>query len=221
MAKIHKIEIELIEALAIAIAAFRASNNTVRQYTADPTAAIDTKSMVYNCFVCNKKFPGCDAPDLKDAAEEVRNSIRGFLTMSMLMTVKIPDFQKNICDLLEKDKISTTNFGLLIWAPKVHADVMKANKVREDTMLSGACSRFQGKIKEKITINFVPISVRYLTMYNCWAHTGHDENGNLFSFLNKTEFKAGKITARVKEHKQDARNCNYNVTALNFVKVAK
>jgi len=69
-------------------------------------------------------------------------------------------------------------------------------------------------------LTFTAIEVRYLSVYNCYRHVGHDNQGNLITFLNKDNMSGTvRIKARVKGCDTNRYYNNAKTTNLNFVKV--
>jgi hypothetical protein len=75
-------------------------------------------------------------------------------------------------------------------------------------------------VGEKIQLDFVLIDSRYLQQYNCHSVTGHDDNGNMVSFLtaHQSLAQSGRIAGKVKRIEQSPYHSGAKVTQLNFVK---
>jgi len=220
MAKIsNKVSVDHITALRIAIAAYRYFDNKIVRSTAENK--IGNKELIHQYFVSNVKFAGCDDESITTDAESMSIHLQQRITINALTGKPTSAFLTNIAGLLVKDSISERDFGLLAWAPKMAADLARADELNEELVRVGHSSNFIGKEGGKVSIKFNLLNCRYLPHYNCFSHIGSDEHGNMVSFFNKSKIENGTIVGRIKNHGINRYCGNAKTTYLNYVKLAK
>jgi hypothetical protein len=207
---------DTVQSLAIAIAAFRLLDNKIVRWDGKTPG---NKELVVDYFTQNKPFEGSDDTSLIAAAEEIMTALSQKVTMLALTGARPNDFLLKVNEVLEKKNITSRDFGLLVWAPKLFTDIVKQDNDRITIQTAAIGSKYIGRPTEKLELTFTLLTCRYLQNYNMFVHTGHDEHGNLVNFFNKSKIESGRIKARVKTHKQDAYVNNACVTVLNYVKV--
>ena len=220
MAKYQKVSVSIIDALAVAVHIYRKQGNKVTKFDYD-TNLPGNKELIYDYFAAGTGNIHQD-PELIETALAIRSAIGQRITVNILTGVKNNDFLVTVNTLLERDKITSKDFGLLVWAPKLFDDMSKADTLKEAMISVGADSKHIGTVGKKISITFNEITTRFLPMYNSYVHSGKDSEGNLVNFWNKNQIPNGsEITAKVKGHAKNPRIGNALVTNLNYVKVAK
>ena len=220
MAKYQKVSVSIIDALAVAVHIYRKQGNKVTKFDYD-TNLPGNKELIYDYFAAGTGNIHQD-PDLIETALTIRSAIGQRITVNILTGVKNNDFLVTVNALLERDNITSKDFGLLAWAPKLSDDMSKADTLKEAMISAGTDSKHIGTIGKKIAITFNEITTRFLPMYNSYVHSGKDDEGNLVSFWNKNQIPNGsKITAKVKGHAKNPRIGDALVTNLNYVKVAR
>ena len=213
MAKIKKIKVDTIEAIATAIVAYRANNNRVVR-----EGYGNNKEIIYTYFTTEMGMVGIE--DARAQAVVIRDALSQRVMMNTLTGARNSDFLNEVARLLQADTVSSDKFGLLAWAPKLYDDMAKSDDARELVLSMGINSEFVGKVGKKIELVYEEINCRFLPIWNSYAHIGHDGQGNLVMFFKQDRIPAGgKITARVKSHKTDERLGNSKITVLNYVKV--
>ena len=201
------------EVVAVACAIFReAGNKVVRE---DHPTSRDRLDLHYE----NKGSLTVTAED-HTQAETIIAYVQQRTTMDALTGAKVAPFVREVVALVDKDTVSERDFGRIVWLPKLYADMTARDDVKQELAHFTITSKFVGSIKDKITINFTPLSVSYNRDYGCWRHLGHDGNGNLIGFLNKNKM-SGAITGRVKKQETSRYNGNAKVTYLNYVQGVK
>ena len=211
------------EALAVAIFAFRKNGKVVKEATQEATS---NKLIVWDYFVPLKT----DLPrpqvelteELLEAADAVRTVIDHAVTMGMLRKGRIPHFLESIHDTLKEDTVKSKHLGILVWAPKMAADLEKAQGLKELSAGFEYASKFIGKEGDRIEFDFTLIEKRYVRPLETWSAYGHNEQGHLVKFLTKHEelCATGRIRARIRKHEVDSYHNGAKVTSLNFVKAA-
>jgi hypothetical protein len=211
------------EALAVAIFAFRKNGKIVKETTKDLVA---NKLIVWNYFCPLKtELPQARVEvteELLEAADSVLTVITHSITMSMLTKGRIPNFVQSVHDVIKEDQMNIKNIGILIWAPKLAADLEKTESLKEISAAHELSSKFFGKEGDRIEFNFTLIEKRFVRSIDTWSAYGHNEQGHLVKFLTKHEelCTTGRIRARIRKHEVDSYHNNAKVTALNFVKAA-
>lgn len=213
--EIRAIKADRIEALAAAVVAFRTNNNTVVKFTDGKPG---NREIVLE-HLAGKSTLAITEED-RALALDIASYLAQKVTVASLVGSNIPDFTKKVADLIEKETIKGTDIGMLVWAPKLHADSIKRDDTKETIDRFVFTSTYIGKEKDKVEITFHLLNVRYNQAYNCYRHVGHDGNGNLVGFLNKNSIADGsRIRARVKSCEMSRFYNNAKTTYLNFVKV--
>ena len=206
--------ISCVELLAVAQAAYRENGNELHQSSKDGKVAngILVKEAVYN----NKPTVTVTDED-RVHAQNIKDYITQRVMLSKLTGKSLNEFIVKIGDILVQESTSIRNAGLLTWAPKVYADLQKAEDVNQELSVLGITSKYIGQVGSKIEIEFHTVTKRW-TQFGCFRYVGHDGNGNLIGFLSKHEYPAVvKIKARIK-------NCEISkfsggkTTYLNYTK---
>lgn len=212
MTKFKRFSVPTLDALAVAIAVYRAQGNRVIRTDGKKPG---NKELIKDHFV--NELP---IPDLHSEATAICESLSQRAMMNTLLGTKNNDFLVAVNSLLAIDTVSTANFGSIAWAPKLFDDAVKSDDARERMLTFAHQSQYVGAVGKKITINFQLIQCRYISSWNSFVHTGHDGQGNLVTFFHKDKIEGGfPISARVKSHKKDEKLSNAFVTTVNYVKV--
>ena len=219
--------VNTIEALAVAIYAFRANKDQVlkaQQYYENCKLEFPNKAYLYKYFVDAASSVEISAfeitEELLNEAESVKQQLEYFVTMSALSKGKINDFIMECADIVRHDQISTNKFSYVVWIPKIVADNNQRQSVKIKSATLEHSSKYIGRLGERVALHFNLIEKRYISHINCWAVYGHDDNGNLISFLTKhVELAAtGLIKGRIKSVQRDEYRNGAQVTGLNHVK---
>lgn len=150
------------------------------------------------------------------------SQVQGKVVLNELSGVRTNDFMANVNANSQGDEIEQRGIGIVVWLPKVAKDLDAAEKEQETMQVTGSASQFIGKVKDKLTLDVVPIKVRKVVSVGKFSVTG-TVDGNLVTFWHSDELEVGKKTtmkARVKEHKKCQYHFQNNVTQLHYVKVA-
>jgi hypothetical protein len=209
------------EALALAVFAFRKNGKVVKEATAEISS---NKLIVWDYFVPLKT----DVPrpqielteELLDAADAVKSQIDQAVLLGVLTKGRVPSFMESVHDLLKEDTVASKYLGVLVWAPKLAADIEKSQTLREVSAGYEHVSKFFGKEGDRIEFNFTLIEKRFVRQLDTWSAYGYDEQGNLVKFLTKNEelCASQRLKARIRKHETDSYHNNAKVTSLNFVK---
>lgn len=210
-----KTRVDSVRALAAAIVVYRANGNRIEKFS---DAKLGNKEQVL------EMLDGVSALAITEqdlaSAEELRNYLNQKITLAELTGTRINNFFRDVAQLTNADQVAYFTIGQLVWAPKLADDARKQEEIKEDINQYYFTSRYIGKEKDRVELTFTAIEVRYLSMYNCYRHVGHDNQGNLITFLNKDNMSGTvRIKARVKGCDTNRYYNNAKTTNLNFVKV--
>lgn len=211
--------VNVLDVLSVACAAYRINGNEVLRESKDNKIANGV--LVKAHYLDNKKIEVTDEDCLQ--AQEVKDYISQRVMLFKLTGSPVSDFVQNIFELVEKDTVHLHKLGLLVWAPKVKADLVKVDDQRQELSVLSFGSQYLGKVGDKIETEFVAVTERWTTAYNCYRYTGHDNKGNLIGFLtgNKLSKLDGvKIKGRIKTI-ENGRFTGGKTTYLNYVKEIK
>lgn len=206
---------EILEVLAVAQAAFRINSNKVVGL-ADPP-----KGMVPNCKLMRDHFDQIRAIEVTDEDRATANEMRGHIAQRLMLN-KLSDwyaseFVEVVGELVAKSTVTRRELSSVAWAPRIYADMVTRDQATVALAHYTGSSKFSGKLKEKIQVNFTPITVKYSRDYYCFRHLGHDEYGNLIGFMHK-ERLSGRIAGRVKRHVKSDNLNRASITYINNVK---
>ena len=214
MSSFPKIKVDTLEALAVALAVFEKHNHRVDRFDKGING---NKEDIIDHFV-----NGSDLILDLAAAELIKKTIDHRITMNGISGKTTPDFLMNVYQLLESEIIPIRLAGVMAWAPKLSADIIKTDEDHTELFRAGINSKFIHPVGGKITTEFNLLKVRYLNTFNSYCHTGHDGHGNLITFFNKKKIEGCvTISAKIKLHRRDASLNDSNVTVLNYVKEIK
>lgn len=209
-----KTRVDTIRALAAAVAVYRTNGNRVEKFSETNPG---NKELALDLL---------DAGNITDediaTAQEICNYMAQKITLAELTGSRVNDFFRDIQKLASSEQVAYFNLGQLVWAPKLVDDARKQDGIKEDINQYYFTSKYIGQEKDRVELDFVPIDTRYLSVYNCYRHVGHDSNGNLITFLNKNLIDTPKrIKARVKGCDINRYYNQAKTTNLNFVKVVE
>ncbi len=212
-----KTRVDSIRALAAAIVVYRANGNRVEKFS-DANKGNKEQTLELLDGVSALEITEQDLAD----AGELRNYLNQKITIAELTGARISDFFRDVAQLTNTDQVAYFTIGQLVWAPKLADDARKQEEIKEDINQYYFTSKYVGREKDRVELTFTSIEVRYLSVYNCYRHVGHDNQGNLITFLNKDNISGTvRIKARVKGCDTNRYYNNAKTTNLNFVKVVK
>lgn len=209
-----------ITVIAAAVAAYRTNGNSFITHPKEGSLNIPNRDLV-DAILSKKPDAISVTDDDVSQAVIIINDLQQRGMIAGIKGSKISDFTSRAIAIANDENIQSYNIGIAIWAPKLHADMQKADAHQHEFNMLAFGSKYVGKIGDKIEIDFVPITVRYNTNYNVWRHTGHDNHGNLIGFLKKDKIEG---TTRIKgcvKAQDHSRYTNGKTTTLNYVKVLK
>jgi hypothetical protein len=204
------------EVITVACAVFRINGNTVVK---DNDKGIPTSKLMLMEHFAGKNVITVTDED-QAFASLCGQHLQHRLLMSQLSDREQSDFVSKVTALTQNETIASNNFGFAVWIPKVVQGIQAEDQQKLDLAHLSFRSQYQGKVGEKLSVNFHPIRVKFVHEYNCFRHFGHDGNGNLIGFLHKKQL-SGKITGKIKAHQVSSFNNHGKVTYLNYVKEDK
>jgi hypothetical protein len=214
MSSFTKFNVDTLDALAVALAVFKKHNNRVDRFDKGING---NKEDIIDHFV-----NGSDLELDHEAAELIKKTIDHRITMNGISGKATPDFVMNVFQILENKTIPIRLVGVLAWAPKLSADILKTDEDHSELFRVGVNSRFIHTVGSKVTISFNLLKARYLSTFNSYCYTGHDGHGNLITFFSKKKIEGCvTISAKIKLHRRDASLNDSDVTVLNYVKEIK
>jgi hypothetical protein len=212
-----------IQALAVAVSAYHYNNSTIVRNTMldqNNNEIQPNRQLIANHL--EGKNSNLRVNDHYIAEAE---GIVQYLQQTMIMqSLKgTPDrFLGQLTELLSQQDLLPRDFGILAWAPKLVDDYQKKDHVRELSARYEYRSNYVGRVGDKIDLGFTLIEKRYIKSMDCWAVYGINEQDNIIFYWAKNSDKVcevGKISGRIKSHKEDEYRGNARVTTLNYVKV--
>lgn len=207
--------VNTLEVLSVACAAYRINGGLLKEATSEKNS---NSVLVKSHFRDAKPLEVTDQD--RESAESVKTYIQQTVMLSRLQSLPVNDFTNQISTILEAETTKLSNIGILVWAPKLCADLQKSADTKQQASLIGISSNYIGNVGNKVNVNFTTISKRFNNAYNCWRYLGHDGNGNLIGFLNKNEIKDGLLKGKIKATEY-SKYSGGKVTYLNYVKEAK
>ena len=211
-----------LQVLATAMVAYHYNNSTIIRNTVvndDGLEILPNRQLITDALEGRASNLQINDHYLKEAEGIVQYLQQTVIMQSLKGT---PDrFLAQITELLTNQSVSAKDIGILAWAPKLADDYQKKDHVREISARYEHQSRYIGRVGEKIELDFTMIEKRYIQSMDCYAVYGYSQD-NLVFYWAKTLDKVcevGKISGRIKSHKEDQYRGNARVTTLNYVKV--
>ena len=216
-------EFPMKDALALACAIFRVQGSVkFSEPFQDATGQyFDASSLAKNVLTDKTTF-AVTAED-RNRADAIYDEISGAVTFSLIQGLKINEFTKNVYDLISRETVKLFEIGLLVWAPKIAADMSERQQKRDTIVENGFKTEPLGKVGEKVEIDFTLVRQGYVQALNCYSAMGHDGNGHAVGFLTQHQnlLKSGRIVGKVRKFGADQYNGGVMTTSLNYVKVPK
>lgn len=214
----NNMAINVLDTLALAVAAYRINGNRLVNFTslATPvTNAAMVKSHLLNCTMI-------DVLDEDRArAQEIKEAITQQVLLSRLTGKDLGDFVERVGLIVEKETTTRGNIGIIVWIPKIYADLQAEQNQTHELTINGYSSKYIGRIGDKVELEFTTVIKRWAKNYLCYRYTGHDGNGNLVGFFSKHELPATvKLRAKVKAQ-EESKFSGGKVTYLNHAKEIK
>lgn len=206
--------VNTFDVLTAAVVAFRLNDNKIVKYSNTP-GEIPNRQIVDN--VLNGTETATDQD--RALALQIKQDLGHHEVMSAIMGRGLNTFVGDVVARIRQETMPAFGIGSVVWAPKIHADIMKSQDVQQEIALLSHNSKYIGRVGDKLVLEFYTISERYSTQYDCWRYTGHDGKGNLVGFLTKNKLTntVVKIKGRIKST-QIGKLTSGQTTYLNYVK---
>lgn len=219
MAQYKKFRTPTLDAVAAACTVYRLMGNTVKKSELNDTSKTSKEMLLDH-------FSGAELLDVTpadlDRAQEVIDYVRQRNMMDTLAGRSNSPFFLSVAGLLEKDTVSSSDFGILAWAPKLTDDLSKTDDRDQEIRRVLHDSRYIGTTGKGIELEFHALSNRFVRDSEKYVVLGHDAAGNAVSFWTSASIEGTvKIRGRVKGHVTLGRHGNLPCTNLHYVKFKK
>lgn len=220
MNRYKKFRVDTTEAVAAACAVYRHLGNTVKKAELNDTSKT-SKELLLDHFSGNSEITITDED--RGRAVEVASYIQQRNMLDKLAGRSNSPFFLSVAVLLEKETVSSSDFGILAWAPKLVGDLTAADEETQNIRQTLHDSTHIGTLGKGIELEFHVLKTNYLKNYNSFVVLGHDGFGNSLSYWSARcpESLVFKIKARVKKHETLSRYGNAKSTVINYVKLKK
>jgi len=220
MNRYKKFRVDTTEAIAAACAVYRHLGNTVKKAELNDTSKT-SKELLLDHFSGKSEITITDEDRAR--AVEVASYIQQRNMLDKLAGRSNSPFFLSVAILLEKETVSSSDFGILAWAPKLASDLTATDDKDQSIRQTIHDSSYIGAVGKGIELEFHVLKVNYLKNYNSYVVLGHDSSGNALNYWSNTcpETPVYKIKARVKKHETMSRYAGAKCTQLNYVKVKK
>jgi len=211
-----------VSAVATAVAAYEYNNRVILRTPVADSGVIKAS----NRQLITDYLQGNGGPFIvNDIHIKQADGIIQYLQQTVIMQSlqnKVDRFLGQITAIVAEQKILDKDIGIVAWAPHVADQYQKKDRIREVSARFEIHSRYVGHVRDRITTDFTLIEKRYIKSMDCWAVYGSDAQDNLLFYWAKSLDKVcevGKISGRIKDHKEDEYRGNARVTTLNYVKI--
>ena len=227
--------VKLVDALAVAYAAYRINNNTytkdTRRFSEDTPTQFDNKSLVR--YYWTKKLNMSDAqylpsdfvmfePTEADYAS-VQEAMKWMKRYVMLGLADLDDFKRDMVTELSQEEVRVMSMGRVAFAPEFIKRDQHENGLKKEIRVEYRDSQHLGKEKDSVEAVIKILDKRYSSQWESYNFTAVTTDGNLVSYMNKFDQEIGsmkRIKAKVKAQTKN-RLFDANETRLNYVKLYK
>ena len=214
-----------LEVVATAIAAYEHNNRSIVRNTVNVDGVVlhSNRHLISESVLFGRTFDGKFI--VNDFHRKQAEGVIQYIEQNVIMQSlkgKPDQFLSLLNEILADKEVGPNTFGRIAWAPHLVDQYQQRDHVRELGARYERTSRYTGRIGETITVGFTLIEKRYIQNTNCWAVYGVTEYDNLvFYWANALDrvCEVGKISGRVKSHREEEYRNNAKVTVLNYVKV--
>jgi len=228
-------KVTLVDALAVAYAAYRINKNTytkdTRRFSEDTPTQFDNKSLVR--FYWEKKHDTRDAQYLPtdfvmfEPTEEdyvnVQEALKWMKRYVMLGLADLDDFKRDMVNELSKEEVPVKSMGRIAFAPEFITRDQHESGLKKEIRVEYRDSQYLGKEKDSVEAVIKILDKRYSSQWESYNFTAVTTDGNLVSYMNKFDQEIGsmkRIKAKVKAQTKN-RLFDANETRLNYVKLYK
>lgn len=213
-----KTKFDILDIVTAALVAYRHNENQIVRVQTDDR--FPNRQLIAECSAGNHINMRSPTSEDRKTAEAMIDYLQ---QVGMVQTLigRDDNFLNQVNSLITQGQVTTKEFGILAWVPKLTETYQQRDAVKEITARFGRGSQYIGRIGDKITIDFTLIEDHYIRSLECYAVFGRDQYNNFVTFWAKDKskiIKQGAIRARVKDHKRDAYHGDVLVTQLHYVK---
>lgn len=217
--------IPTLEVVAAAIAAYEHNNRSIvrNPVTIDGVGFYPNRQLITESVLYGSTFDGKFI--VNDFHRKQAEGVVQYIEQNVIMQSlkgKPDQFLALLNEILSDKEVGPNAFGRIAWAPHLVDEYQKKDHIRELGARYERTSRYTGRIGETITVSFTLIEKRYIQSTDCYAVYGVTEHDNLIFYWAKTldrVCEVGRISGRVKSHREESYRNNAKVTVLNYVKV--
>ena len=228
--------VKLVDALAVAYAAYRINNNTytkdTRRFSCDENKTqFDNKSLVK--FYWQKKLNTADAqylptdfimfePTEEDYAS-VQEALKWMKRYVMLGLGDLDSFKADMVKELSQDEVKLAGMGRIAFAPEFIARDRHESELKKEIRVEYRDSKHLGAEKDSVEAVIAILDKRYSSQWESYNYTCVTTDGNLVSFMNKFAYDVGAMLRCKAKVKAQTKNKLFsaNETRLNYVKIYK
>lgn len=222
----------MLTVVAAALIAFKQNGNKIEKYDtpaytpaqSDPSGIatpriVSNKAIIVDILRDSLRITQADLVE----AQEIVQYIQQQVMMNILKGKTVSNFMKDLAAAFELIELPMAKVGLMVYAPNTYFTGKTHDVIAEKTTELKYTSQPLGHVGEKVTVNFTMLRTNYLQALDCHSVYGHDDVGNLVSFLTKHNHlvKSMSLTGKVKQASVSTWNDNAIVTQLNYVKAVK
>tara|TARA_B100000497_G_C7649478_1_gene390657 strand:- start:20 stop:766 length:747 start_codon:yes stop_codon:yes gene_type:complete len=226
--------VSITEALAVAYAAYRITNETyikdIRRFEEKPTQ-FPNKDLVR--YYWEKKLNMQDSQYLpsdfemfeptKEDYVSVQEALKWMKRYVMLGLGALDNFKADMVRELSQEEVSFKGMGRIAYAPEFIKRDRHESELKKEIRIEYRDSQHLGKEKDSVEAVIAILDKRYSTQWESYNYTAATTEGNLVSFMNKVAYDVGamlRCKAKVKSHTKN-RLFSANETRLNYVKLYK
>jgi len=228
--------VKLVDALAVAYAAYRINNNTytkdTRRFSCDENKTqFDNKSLVR--YYWEKKQDTRDAQYLPTDFEmfepteadyaSVQEAIKWMKRYVMLGLGDLDGFKADMVKELSQDEVAVKSMGRIAYAPEFIARDRHESELKKEIRVEYRDSQHLGAEKDSVEAVIAILDQRYSAQWESYNYTAVTTEGNLVSFMNKFAYDVGAMLRCKAKVKAQTKNKLFeaNETRLNYVKLYK
>jgi hypothetical protein len=226
--------VSLIEALAVAYAAYRINNKTyikdIRRFEEKPTQ-FPNKDLVR--YYWEKKNNTADAKwlpsdfEMFEPTEEdyanVQEALKWMKRYVMLGLGDLDSFKADMVKELSQDEVPFKGMGRIAFAPEFIKRDRHESELKKEIRVEYRDSQYLGTEKDSVEAVIAILDKRYSAQWESYNYTAVTTEGNLVSFMNKFPYDVGAMLRCKAKVKAQTKNKLFeaNETRLNYVKLYK
>jgi hypothetical protein len=228
--------VKLVDALAVAYAAYRINNKTyikdTRRFSCEENKTqFDNKSLVR--YYWEKKLDTRDAQYLptdfemfeptEADYESVQEALKWMKRYVMLGLADLDSFKADMVKELSQDEVPFKGMGRIAFAPEFIKRDRHESELKKEIRVEYRDSKHLGTEKDSVEAVIAILDKRYSAQWESYNYTAVTTEGNLVSFMNKFPYDVGAMLRCKAKVKAQTKNKLFeaNETRLNYVKLYK